>query len=124
MKTGSIYVNSLKFNFEDPKTSPFSLRLSRNLLTFLDKTLLNGCILPAFSATIDALNNDKFNFKKYLNMMHKDLNPGFRSSKQESFIGERLSEMNENLDKTRKLIEAAELVSNCGEVPSHLKYWF
>lgn len=57
MKNGFIYVNSLKFNFEDSKVSPFSLRLSRNMLTFLDKTLLNASILPAFSATIDALNN-------------------------------------------------------------------
>lgn len=104
MKNGSIYVNSLKFNFEDSKVSPFSLRLSRNLLTFLDKTLLNACILPAFSATIDALNNEKFNFKKYLQMMHKDLSMAFRSSKQESFIAERLNDMNQNLDKTRKLI--------------------
>lgn len=124
MKNGLIYVNSLKFNFEDSKASPFSLRLSRNLLTFLDKTLLNACILPAFSATIDALNNDKFNFKKYLQLMHKDLSVSFRTSKQESFIAERLNDMNQNLDKVRKLIEAGELVSNCGEVPSHLKYWF
>lgn len=114
MKNGLIYVNSLKFNLEDTKVSPFSLRLSRNILTFLDKTLLNACILPAFSATIDALNNEKFNFKKYLLMIHKDLSPAFRSSNKESFIAERLSDMNQNLDKIRKLIEVGELVSNCG----------
>jgi hypothetical protein len=33
------------------------LRLSRNIATFLDKTLLNAGILPAFSATIDGLSN-------------------------------------------------------------------
>ena len=87
MKNGFIQVNSLKFNFEDPKPSPFSLRLSRNIATFLDKTLLNAGILPAFAATVDALSNDKFNFKKYLIMVHKDLSPAFRSTNsQESFI--------------------------------------
>jgi hypothetical protein len=57
MKNGFIQINSLKFNFEDSKPSPFSLRLSRNIATFLDKTLLNAGILPAFSATIDGLSN-------------------------------------------------------------------
>lgn len=59
MKTGFVYVNHLKFNFENTKESPFSLRLSRNILNFLDKVLLNGGILPSFAATIDALNNKK-----------------------------------------------------------------
>ena len=87
MKTGFILVNSLKFSFEDSKVSPFSLRLSRNIATFLDKTLMNAGILPAFAATIDALCNEKFNFKKYLIMLHKDFNAGFRaSSSQESFV--------------------------------------
>jgi hypothetical protein len=86
MKSGFIQVNSLKFNFEDPKPSPFSLRLSRNILTFLDKTLLNAAILPAFAATVDALSNDKFNFKKYLVMVHKDLSTGLKTNNQESFI--------------------------------------
>ena len=108
MKNGFIYINSFKFNFEDPKPSPFSLRLSRNIATFLDKTLLNAGILPSFAATIDALNNDKFNFKKYLTMIHKDLNPNFKpSANQESFAAERLSDLNENLDKIRNLIETA-----------------
>ncbi len=114
MKNGFIYVNSIKFNFEDNKVSPFSLRLSRNISTFLDKTLLNAGILPAFSATIDALSNEKFNFKKYLTMIHKDLSPTFKSSpSQESFVAERLTDLNESLDKIRKLIETTELVKNC-----------
>lgn len=71
MKNGFVYINFIKFNFEDSKISPFSLRLSRNILNFLDKTLLNAAILPAFSATIDALNNHKFDFKKYVAMIHK-----------------------------------------------------
>lgn len=108
MKNGFIYVNSLKFNFEESKISPFSLRLSRNISTFLDKTLLNAGILPAFAATIDALSIEKFNFKKYLTMVHKDLSPAFKSSSsQESFVAYRLTELNENLDKIRKLIEAS-----------------
>jgi hypothetical protein len=86
MKNGFIYVNSLKFNFEESKVSPFSLRLSRNISTFLDKTLLNAGILPAFTATIDALSIEKFNFKKYLTMVHKDLSQTFKSSlSQDSF---------------------------------------
>lgn len=48
-------------------------------------------------------------------MVHKDLNAGFRSSSsQESFVADRLSDMNQNLDKIRKLIQAAELVGSCG----------
>jgi hypothetical protein len=43
------------------------------VFTFLDKILMNSGILPAFSATIDALNNKKFNFKNYSNLIHKDL---------------------------------------------------
>lgn len=85
MKSGFIQVNSLKFNFEDSRPSPFSLRLSRNILSFLDKTLLNAGILPAFAATVDALSNDKFNFKKYLIMVHKDLSAGLKMNNQESF---------------------------------------
>ena len=34
---------------------------------------MNAGILPAFAATIDALNNKKFNFKSYANLVHKDL---------------------------------------------------
>lgn len=70
-KNGFVYINSLRFNFEDSNVSPFSLRLSRNISAFIDKTLLNAAILPAFSATIDALNNPKFGFKKYILMIHK-----------------------------------------------------
>ena len=115
MKNGFIQVNSLKFNFEDHKPSPFSLRLSRNIATFLDKTLLNAGILPAFAATVDALSNDKFSFKKYLIMVHKDLSAAFKSTNsQESFVAERLQELSSNLDKVRKIIEGAELVANCG----------
>ena len=92
MKNGFIQVNFLKFNFDDNKASPFALRLSRNIAAFLDKTLLNAGILPAFAAAIDALSNDKYNFKKYLIMVHKDLCSSFRtSSSQESFVAERLS---------------------------------
>lgn len=87
MRSGLVYMNSLRFNLEDVKVSAFSLRLSRNVLTFLDKTLLNAGVLPAFSAAVDALNNDKFSFKKYLLMVHRDLSPAFRlSSHKESFI--------------------------------------
>jgi len=71
MNNGFVFINFVKFNFEDSKLSPFSLRLSRNILAFLDKTLLNAGILPSFSATIDALNNSKFDFKKYIAMIHK-----------------------------------------------------
>ncbi len=73
MKTGCVHINNLKFNFDNQKVSPYSLRLSRNVFTFLDKILMNSGILPAFSATIDALNNKKFNFKNYSNLIHKDL---------------------------------------------------
>jgi hypothetical protein len=59
MKTGFVYINHLKFNFDNKKISPYSLRISRNILSFLDKILLNGGILPSFSATIDSLNNKK-----------------------------------------------------------------
>jgi hypothetical protein len=125
MKNGFVQVNSLKFNFEDQKPSPFSLRLSRNIATFLDKTLINAGILPAFAATVDALSNNKFNFKKYLTMVHKDLSASLKSTTiQESFVAERLQELNSNLDKVRKVIEGGELVANCGEVSVQLKYWF
>lgn len=71
MNNGFVFINFVKFNFEDSKISPFSLRLSRNIVSFLDKALLNSAILPAFSATIDALNNYKFDFKKYVAMIHR-----------------------------------------------------
>jgi len=82
LKNGFIYINVLKFNFEDSKVSPFSLRLSRNIKTFLEKTLLYAGILPSFAATIDALNNEKFDFKKYISMVHKELNPNFKGSNE------------------------------------------
>lgn len=59
MKTGFVYINHLKFNFDNKKASPYSLRLSRNILNFLDKILFNGGILPSFAATIDSFNNKK-----------------------------------------------------------------
>jgi hypothetical protein len=125
MKNGFVQVNSLRFNFENHKPSPFSLRLSRNIATFLDKTLLNAGILPAFAATVDALSNDKFNFKKYLTMVDKDLSASSKTTNgQQSFVAQRLEEISSNLDKVRKIIEGAEIVANCGEVPLQLKYWF
>ena len=89
MRTGFICINSLKVNFDQPKVSPYSLRLSRNVLTFLDMTLLNGGILPSFSATIDALNNKKFDFSTYITMIHKDLNNKLEEN-QSSYVVARL----------------------------------
>jgi hypothetical protein len=57
LRTGSIPIYDFKLNPNPKKVSPFSVRLSRNILEFVTKTYVNAGIFPAMVATADAFSN-------------------------------------------------------------------
>jgi hypothetical protein len=59
LRTGLIEINDFKFNYEPTRISEYSVRLTRNITSFLQKVYLNANVLPAFAATISSLNNPK-----------------------------------------------------------------
>jgi hypothetical protein len=50
-------VFDFRLNPSPSKLSPHSVRLSRNIVSFLTKTYINSGILPAMIATADAFDN-------------------------------------------------------------------
>lgn len=63
LKTGEIPIYNLKMNPNPKKLSPYSIRLSRNILNFITKTHVNACVFPAMVATADAFSNADLNMK-------------------------------------------------------------
>ncbi len=63
LKTGEIPIYNLKMNPNPKKLSPYSIRLSRNILNFITKTHVNSCVFPAMVATADAFSNADLNMK-------------------------------------------------------------
>lgn len=57
LRTGAIFLNDFRLKTNPQKISPFSVRLSRNILNFLTKTQINAGILPSMVATANAFAN-------------------------------------------------------------------
>ena len=57
LRTGNIEINDFKLSLTPKSVNQFSVRLSRNIMNFFTKVHLNANVLPAFAATIEALQN-------------------------------------------------------------------
>jgi hypothetical protein len=60
LKNGFISIMDQRLNASPAVVSAFCVRISRNFNKLFGKTYINAGIVPAFVATIDALNNKKY----------------------------------------------------------------
>lgn len=57
LKTGTIALNDFRLKPNPSKISPYSVRLSRNILSFITKIHINSGILPAMVSTASAFSS-------------------------------------------------------------------
>ena len=57
LKTGTIALNNFRLKPNPSKISPYSVRLSRNILSFITKIHINSGILPAMVSTAEAFSS-------------------------------------------------------------------
>jgi hypothetical protein len=121
LRSGSIPIFDFRLNPNPSKMSPFSVRLSRNILAFLTKTYINAGVLPAMVATADAFSNEDLMMSDYLSCVYEDLP---QSSKVKVDFQERILDLKNNFVKVRKVLELAEKIGNQNDIPYQLKFWF
>ena len=121
LRSGSIPIFDFRLNTNPSKISPFSVRLSRNILAFITKTYINAGVLPAMVATADAFSNEDLMMNEYLSCIYEDLP---QSAKEKVDFQSRILDLKNNFGKVRKILELAEQIGNQNDVPYQLKHWF
>jgi hypothetical protein len=72
LRSGTILLNDFRLKANPKKISPYSVRLSRNILTFLTKTHINSGVLPAMVSTANAFSNEDLAMVEYLDCLCED----------------------------------------------------
>lgn len=73
MKTGNVLISDFRLKQDPRKLSPYSVRLSRNIMNFLTKVHVSSGVLPAMVATSTAFSAYDVKMKDYLDCIYEDL---------------------------------------------------